>query len=236
LAGHIGQSTLVRLLADVAAAQGDASRQDFAEKLSQWLGALDAVTLHAAHQSLKSVQGDSPLGAPPHTPQALEAHFHRVRTALEAAVCAPVRMPDKGQSPSRLLRAAVLREGEGDEPGFAPHRQHCQELQRHMGLKVAALRAQVRQVLSHGGPPLRQLAELDAVWEHMLAAREQRLLAAVPVLLERRFEQLCRVGQPERYAPAQQAVLLAELGVRLQPVVGLVEAFGQHARSVDTHD
>jgi hypothetical protein len=200
----------VRLLADTASVPVDVSRQDFAEKLSQWLGAFDAVTLHGTHQALKTVVGASPLGASPHSPAALEAHFQRVRAALVAAVSAPVRLPDDS---------------------FAPHRQHCLALQRHMGLKIATLRAQVRQVLAHGAAPLRQLAELDAVWEQMLTARETKLLATVPALLEKRFEHLRHTGGPDplaRYAPEQQAVLLAELNVRLQPVVGLVEAFAQH--------
>ena len=200
----------MRLLSDTVSVPVDVSRQDFAEQLSQWLGALDAVTLHGTHQSLKSVVGSSPLGASPHTPAALEAHFQRVRQALVAAVSEPVRLPDAS---------------------FGPWRQHCHALQRHMGLKIATLRAQVRQVLSHGAAPLRQLAELDAVWEQMLTARETKLLGTVPAVLEQRFEHLRGSGAPEplaRYAHEQQAVLLAELNVRLLPVAGLVEAFAQH--------
>lgn len=200
-------SPLVRLLADAVPSSVDPSRQDFAQKLSHWLGAFDAVTLHGTHQSLKAVVGQSPLGASSHSPAALEAHFQRVRAALVAAVSEPVRLPDDS---------------------FAPHRQHCQALQRHMGLKIATLRAQVRQVLAHGAAPLRQLAELDAAWEHMLAAREAKLLATVPTWLEKRFEHLRGTGELARYAPEQQTVLLAELNVRLLPVVGLVEAFAQH--------
>jgi hypothetical protein len=199
-------SPLVRLLADAASVSVDVSRQDFAERLSQWLGAVDAVTLHGTHQSLKAVVGGSPLGASPHSPAALEAHFLRVRAELVAAVSEPVHLADDS---------------------FAPHRRHCLALQHHMGLKIATLRAQVRQVLAHGAAPLRQLAALDAAWEHMLAAREQKLLATVPTLLEKRFEHLRGTGELARYAPEQQTVLLAELNVRLLPVVGLVEAFAQ---------
>lgn len=206
-------SPLVRLLADAASVPVDVSRQDFAEKLSLWLGAFDAVTLHGTHQSLKAVVGQSPLGASPHSPAALEAHFLRVRAALVARVSEPVRLPDDS---------------------FAPHRQHCQALQRHMGLKIAPLRAQVRQVLAHGAAPLRHLAELDAVWEQMLTAREQKLLSTVPALLEKRFEHLHGTEELARYAPEQQAVLLAELNVRLLPVVGLVEAFAQHDNTQKT--
>ena len=207
-------SPLVRLLADAASVPVDVSRQDFAEKLSLWLGAFDAVTLHGTHQSLKAVVGQSPLGASPHSPAALEAHFQRVRAALVARVSEPVRLPDDS---------------------FAAHRQHCQALQRHMGLKITTLRAQVRQVLAHGAAPLRQLAELDAAWEQMLTARETKLLSTVPTWLEKRFEHLRGTGELARYAPEQQTVLLAELNVRLLPVVGLVEAFAQHNNRHEPH-
>jgi hypothetical protein len=62
----------------------------------------------------------------------------------------------------------------------------------------------------------------------MLAAREAKLLATVPTWLEKRFEHLRGTGELARYAPEQLTVLLAELNVRLLPVVGLVEAFAQH--------
>jgi len=225
-------SPLVRLLADTTSVPVDVSRQDFAEQLSQWLGALDAVTLHGTHQSLKSVVGSSPLGTSPHSPAALEVHFQRVRSALVARVSEPVRLPngahEGGQSASRLLRAAAEAPLAAGEASFAPYRQHCQALQRHMGLKIATLRAQVRQVLAHGAAPLRQLSEMDAVWEQMLTTREAKLLSTVTALLEKRFDHLRGAGELARYAPEQQAVLLAELNVRLLPVVGLVEAFAQH--------
>jgi Protein of unknown function (DUF3348) len=137
-----------------------------------------------------------------------------VRLTLVAAVSEPVHLPDDS---------------------FAPHRQHCQALQRHMGLKIATLRAQVRQVLAHGAASLRQLAELDAAWEQMLTARETKLLSTVPAWLEKRFEHLRGTGELARYAPEQQAVLLAELNVRLLPVVGLLEAFAQHNNRHEPH-
>jgi hypothetical protein len=102
------------------------------------------------------------------------------------------------------------------------------ELQRDMALKIAPLRAQVRQVLARGLPHLRPLAALDALMEQTLAAREHKLLAQVPVLLEKRFEQLCEApgAGPVAFRREWEAIVLAELFLRLQPVVGLMEAWG----------
>ena len=75
--------------------------------------------------------------------------------------------------------------------------------------------------------------------------REQQLMGTVPVVLERRFEQLrtahalgrAAAQQPDdpaawrqpcgwlhRFGQELEAALLAELEVRLQPVTGLMEA------------
>ena len=114
-----------------------------------------------------------------------------------------------------------------------------------MEVKLAALRAQMRQWLSRSTPALRQLAALDGVMEQMLGTREQRLWALLPGYLERRLahrlqqhqQALQTSGQddaPQRWRQPGgllwtfeqdlQALLLAEMQVRLQPIVGLLEA------------
>ncbi len=114
-----------------------------------------------------------------------------------------------------------------------------------MDVKLAALRAQMRQWLSRSTPALRQLAALDGVMEQMLGTREQRLWALLPGYLERRLahrlqqhqQALQTSGQddaPQRWRQPGgllwtfeqdlQALLLAEMQVRLQPIVGLLEA------------
>ena len=75
---------------------------------------------------------------------------------------------------------------------------------------------------------------LDAVLDEMLVDREQKLMSAVPVFLERRFEALRRqqsVGWPDVFDEEMRQLLLAELDDRLQPVAGLVEAFSNVHKS-----
>ena len=48
------RSSLVRLLSDWLPMEAPASRQDFAERLSQWVDVSGSITLHAAHQSTHS--------------------------------------------------------------------------------------------------------------------------------------------------------------------------------------
>jgi hypothetical protein len=92
---------------------------------------------------------------------------------------------------------------------------------------------------------LQHLATLDGAFEGILSEREARLLATLPQLLKKRFEHLRmlhlktlvdtqQVDNPaqwmqpgawlERFCHELQTVLLAELDVRLQPALGLLEA------------
>ena len=209
LRSNFSSSRLVRLLNAWSPLDTGASRQDFAERLGQWVGVSDAITLHATHQSLTSRARVRPALARPAGTSALEEEFQRVRTALVQAISAnPVGGPV------------------GEK--FAPHRKRYVDLQRHMEMRIAALRASARQALSTAAPELAPLAALDGVLDQMLVDREQRLMSAVPVLLERRFEHLRRsqpTTWPNQLHEEMQQLLLAELDDRLQPVAGLVEAF-----------
>ncbi|MDO9002404.1 MAG: DUF3348 domain-containing protein [Aquabacterium sp.] len=208
---NFSSSRLVRLLSEAASVDVDASRQDVAEKLGLWLGTLDTLQLHAAHQSIKAFAEETPSGARATAHHPLEEDVQRVRSAMVQAITA--------NGSTKAIEA---------DAGYAPFRQRYLEQQRHIESKIASLRSHVRQVLSRASPRLKQLAYLDTVMDQVIGAREQRLMSTVPVLLEKRFEQLRRAqadGWQGTFCQEWQEVLLAEMNVRLQPVVGLMEAF-----------
>lgn len=242
-------SRLVRLLSDLASADIEASRQDFAERLGLWLDVFDGITLHAAHQSINTVDEEKPADRRLARTFALEEEFHRVRTALVKAITASSASPASGKQ----VRNAVAQPEATTETnaGYAPYHQRYLDRQRHMALRIDALRVHVRQAIAKVSPQLGQLATFDAVMEQMLGGREQKLLSTVPVLLERRFGHLRKTHQHGLDAAQQQdaqalwqqpggwldvfgkemqEVLLAELEVRLQPVVGLIEAFSNEVK------
>lgn len=244
-------SRLVRLLGDLASAEVEVSRQDFAERLGLWLDVFDGITLHAAHQSIRAVDEVAPSEALLAGPFALEEEFHRVRTALVKAISTSSASPVSGKrvrNPVSQPEAAT--EADADA-GYAPHHQRYIDQQRHMALRIEALRAHVRQTITKVTPQLGQLASFDAVMDQLLGGREQKLLSMVPVLLERRFEHLRKTHPPvidaaqqpddpalwrepggwrEAFGKELEAVLLAELEVRMQPVVGLIEAFSNEVK------
>lgn len=230
----------------------EASRQDFAERLGLWLGVFDGITLHAAHQSIKTLVEETPSDAPSARTFALEEEFHKVRSALVMAFTASSASRASGKrvgNPVPQPEAAT--KTDAGDAGYAPYHQRYLDQQRHMATRIDALRAHVRQAIAKGSPQLAQLASFDAVMDQMLGGREKKLLATVPVLLERRFWHLSKThqlglaaaqqqddpglwaqpgGWQDVFGKEMQEVLLAELEVRMQPVVGLIEAFSNEGK------
>lgn len=246
---NFSRSGLVRLLGDLDNANTHASGApvaatdmpgaDLAQRLSLWVGVFEAGTLHAVHQAAAS----APARALPAAAVSPGEQLKQVRAILTRAIAAGSAADGgTGRALQPLSQPAPATDTEID---FAPYRQHCQDLQRNMEMMITPLRDSVRQALSAASPGLRRLAALDAVWEQMLAGREQKMMAAVPARLRRRFESLRKAGtdNPSQERPTtagprpagwlqvfsgeMRQVLLAELDVRLEPVTGLIEAFEQ---------
>lgn len=216
---NFNRSALVRQLAGWQAAPADVPRQDLAERLGQWFNVADAIALSSLHQAMPVV-ARARRPAVPASARVVQAELQRVRATLSQAITSPPR--EAGD------------EGTDDtDAGFAPHHQRCLDQQRRMDMSIEALRGHVRKTLSSTSARLAQLAALDAVLEPMLGGREQRLLATVPGFLKARFAHL-RQSHPGGWQPLfeheLQQTLLAELDLRLQPVVGMVEALSQEVK------
>lgn len=246
LQSNFSSPRLARLLGDGREADAPAPRQDFAERLSPWVGVFDAVQLHTAHQALGALEVLPRAAAPSARDLSLADQLQQVKSVLAKAIAATEadHAEPRGRNPrshTHTVAAAAEALAKIETTAavdFAPFRKHYSDQQRNMDLLIGPLRASVRQALSETSARLRQLAALDAVWEDMLAPREQRLLTTVPGLLEQRFKQLRKAHLQDDPASARQAggwlhafdkevrnVLLAELDARLEPVQGLIEAF-----------
>jgi hypothetical protein len=240
---RFNSSGLVRALSDLAVAEVPGSKQSFADRLGQWLDFTDALALFSALNA-GTAAGVEPRAAAPSTAGELaRQEFERVRAALADSITT-----DGMLAPGRAGIALPLpaqRASVDSAADFAPYHRCYLAHQRNMNLSIGPLRASVRAALSRHSPALGRLASLDAVMDQALAARERNLLATVPSLLARRFEQLFKAHQaalaeaqvadePGQWMQAGgwlaafcsevQAVLLAELDLRLQPVAGLIAA------------
>lgn len=241
---RLDSSRLVVLLAQWTQAQRAQASHDVAEQLGRWLSVVDAVELNGSLRSIETHAAQAPAPQEPALdPLALEELFQKTKTDLMRLATVPAK-------PARPVReradnTPVEQPDPSVQADFAAHGPRYLELQRQMDTRLVALRAQVRAGLLKGSAALRQLAALDGVMEQMLGAREQRLWASLPGHLERRFVQLRKGHQarlqesgqaddPLRWRRAGgwlasfeqdlQALLLAEMQVRLQPIMGLLEA------------
>jgi len=233
----LNSARLVRVLANLAVADVVEAKQSLAERLGQWLDFTDAMALFSA------LNGNAPVSQTKAPDSSVQGEFARVRTTLADSITmdgvlnpgrARIKLPTP--APNAPVESAA---------DFSPYHRYYQAHQRDMNAAIGPLRANVRAVLASGSPALQRLAALDAVLEQALATRERNLLATLPLLLAKRFGHLYKAHQevlgdrldlddPEMwmrpggwlamYCRDMQAVLLAELEVRLQPVAGLIEA------------
>lgn len=175
--------------------------------------------------------------------------YVRVRTELVDAMLSDPVLTTDPQVTKRSTPAPVVLKRSAPEhaPEFSTYRRVHLQHQRAMVAALAPLRSQVRVGLSRVSPALGRLAALDTVLDEALGARERHLFAKVPVVLEKHFDRLRKAHQAEQaqaaggrlpdgsapaaawladYCKAMQAVMLAELELRLQPIEGMLEAMG----------
>ncbi len=216
-------SALVGLLAQLALIDRPAAAPSLVEGLGRWLGWKEAIPLSAVLQ-----QAAPGMAATVPASRATSRATGATESANAEMLCQRLARVQSDLAQAILADRDTVREDGND---FLPFRRRCLNLQHAMAAAVAPLRDQLRATVAQQSPAMAQLAALDAVMAQTLAPREQVLLALLPVLLEKHFLQL-------RSAPLQadqnrwldtfrhdmHQLLLAELSLRLQPSLGLLEA------------
>ena len=235
-------SGFIRFLDELSVADVADSRQSSADRLGQWLDFKDAISLFSV---INDRAPDAQSGAPLRAGLDVHEEFARVRALLADSINIDgVLNPGKARI---KLPAPSRHPTDEDAADFLPYQRYYLAHQRDMNAHIGPLRASVRSALADHSPALKQLAALDGVLDQALGPRERNLLASVPQLLAKRFEQLHQAHKTARvdavapddpeawlqpggwlavFCKDMQAVLLAELDVRLQPVAGLIDALG----------
>ena len=225
----------VRQFPAASSALALAPAHDFGPALASWFDWTDAIALSAAVNG-PAVRAHAPDAARADALRTDERELARMKAGLLKAIVGPPPAP-------------VILPGMRAPPGlppatdFAVQRERVLDLQQAMDAGVARLRKRVRATLAGASPALARLAELDAVLEPVVGAREHALLAGVALRLERRFERLrdAAAAEPgdipltdrpgewlDTFRDELRDVLLAELEFRLLPVEGLLDAL-RHA-------
>jgi len=118
---------------------------------------------------------------------------------------------------------------------FAPYKRFYTTHQIEIAVGVKNLRTRIRVGMSSFSAQMHQLAELDSTLDQSLEVHARKLFDAIPKLLEPRFQELLKQHQEndeatqwlELFHQDMRELLLAELDVRLQPVLGLLEAINE---------
>jgi hypothetical protein len=247
---HFTSSRLTRFLTEYALLEAAPARVDIGQKLGDWLNFRQAIDLHALLNPEQHPAAPQPVEltrAGLTTAMAMTRHVDKVRTQLEQAI---LLSAPNGSGLTRIdMPPAELDEPIEPKTAYEPYRRFYAAHQRQMAAALQSLRAQVRGQLSKNAPRLQQLTQLDAAFENILSEREAVLLGQVAKLFERRFAQALKQHlKTEAAAPdevsdgstatqlsprtwlltlrqAMRTALLAELDTRLQPVLGLLEAW-----------
>ncbi len=231
-------SSLLRCLAELDVLDAGGSGAAFAEQLAHWVSFTDAIALGAVQAPANTTKPDS--GA---APGAVDASLLETLLQARAVLIAPIfqrENPHPNHGPKLAhspLPSPADTEGLAPAIAFEPYRRYYLAHQRNIDAGVAPWRARVRAVLHKASSALQQLAALDAAFETILSERESKLLAKIPALLQKRFVSLLQNQEPGaptaptdnawqiRFGQDLQAVLVAHLDLRLQPTLGLLEAY-----------
>ncbi|MDX1692857.1 MAG: DUF3348 family protein [Ketobacteraceae bacterium] len=243
----LGSSRLIRFIAELSVCQTELTHKQFAERLGSLIDFSDSIILSAAHLNLPTMAFEPSQ----ESTRNVNEEFLRIRTTLVQNI---IKSTTPGAEPGRIrLPSPALGASREDLLNFEHYHRFYALHQREMDMKIERLRQQVREEIASISPGLAQLSVLDGAISDTLLVHTRRFLGVVPRLLEQRF----RFLRPEQ-APGQetldleddpeswlrpggwlarvyrdiQGLLLAELDVRVQPVMGLIEALN---KEVETH-
>lgn len=228
LIGLSGSVTLARALQELPQS-ADKSPLDGGDNLQAMVLAkreriIRKITASFAHENI----GLSSLGVEGSTPS---------KTSSSAGVVTQTKVPSADAS----IREQALQT-------FEPYRRFYVAQQLEMAVAIQALRTEVRSNLAKVSMELNQLVELDKVLEHSLAAYNRNSFNVTLKVLERHFKSLLQSHlklKPENgslqdwlkpdawldiFYQDMRELLLAEFDVRLQPVLGLLEALNENTR------
>jgi hypothetical protein len=242
-------SKLIRCLADLDLVDDADPGNGFAEKLGLWVNFADAIALSAVHsESLPGPRSGTQAASGPGQQSAVQAtiaaEFDKVQAVLVNSImrsCSPRLGKSHIKLPAPMLDLPL-----DLKAAYAPYGRFYEAHARDMEMSMQPLRVNVRAALVKASPRLRKLAELDAMFETILHAQERQLLSKVPTLLKKRFNHLFGAHEQKliesqqsdspagwtksggwlaRFCNDMQMLLLAEMDLRLQPTMGLIEAF-----------
>jgi Protein of unknown function (DUF3348) len=210
------------------------STRDLGVRLGDWLSVRHAIQLRPLLDASPSSQRHAPgLAA-----ETWRAEFDQMVADLRAAILHDRFASGLWRNP--MPAGVILHPLVWDEL-WEPYRRYLSDHQKQMNLWLGRWRKKLRAALLTAGGDMQVLARLDAVYGDALADKETRLLATLPLRMGQHLNRLVRQhlvpsSEPTTGRSASsppwlsafevdlRASLMAELELRSQPLLGLLEA------------
>lgn len=238
------RSALVRLLSELADSKVSSVEYNLAEQLGRLFSVSDSINLARSLGQLSALEIKANVACLDDTPSnKVQDDVLAMREGMIRTIVQSFRPTSSGtgiQAPSASLgtRAEALQTYEPYQRFYSMH-------QAEMAGAVQSLRVRLRNELAMVSIELHQLAELDRILTESLSVHTAKLFNVIPKLLEWRFTQLLHAHQEklddtephhwllpggwlELFYKDMQELLLAELDLRLQPLLGMLEALIDH--------
>ena len=217
---------LAQVLSELLDVNQALSHQGFVEKIGRLIDFSRAMAL--ADTLNNSVSKGSQVDSAPYFEQMqtvfVDAHKRMVSFISQTFTASHQDLPFR-------LPQATDHSFSQEDGGLSSYQRFYELHQSEMDIGVGRLLKDIRQSLSACSPKLARLVELDMALNTVLAPYSRKLLSAVPRLLAKRFRQLYTSPfidggdiDTSLFVTEMRTVLLAELDIRLQPALGLMEA------------
>ncbi|MEM8497922.1 MAG: DUF3348 family protein [Pseudomonadota bacterium] len=228
-------SQMIRFLDELHIADEPVSPERFSRRLAELIDLTHSVKISIAHTAMSRMKFeafDNSFDAARN--EVMRVHGDTVDIIVKAFTDHTESTRLKAPKPERLNNA-------NQKAAIKPFLSFYVYYQRMLDSKLNNLRQYIRNSASGLSIKLAQLAKLDEVLADTLAAHERKSFAQVPAMLEHRFiEQLQRTQAAQleelhgSFCRDLQALLLAELEVRMLPVIGLIESIEAEASNQQT--
>lgn len=249
-------SRLVRFLNNLDVSNAELFNKDFAERISQLIGLHKSLALSGLPLQMARLRYE-PRSV---NAEAVQQECLRVNQELMESLIASFS-PGSG---SARVQFPGTREDASEEQlqSFELYVQFYNARQRQIEQKLQHLLSYVRDAAAGFSPRLAQLVMLETSLGEAIAGYDRQCFASVPKLLQGHFEEL-RQEHNEQQSPSEQRqidlndteatinvapqwaqqfggdmreLLLAELELRLLPILGLVEAFDEESLNEEPLD
>lgn len=245
-------SRLIRTLAELDVLDDEYSPKDFGRRFGQLFALTDSISLSDMHYELTKLRFE------PREKQAEEIieNFVAQRQTLVDLISRNFLAGEEHRGVRN--RFPAFRDGLKPEQlsSFDAYQRFYAALQRQMDFEVQHLQSYVRDGVAGLSSSLAKLVLIDTTLGDTLNGHAKRLFPVVPRLLAARFEFLRQEHYQALFNPEQDelanwittggwldrfrldchSLLLAELDIRLQPVLGLIEALQEHLENQQTEN